>query len=303
MEVSELFINYIKYEKKFSEHTVREYSTDLKLFSEYLECSTNGTINLLTVRAKDIRGWLLSLLNKKESKTTIHRRISTLKSFYKYHIKCGNISKNPTQQVLLPKKTVRNPSFLEEKQINNLFEDVEFPDTFEGMRDREIIMLFYLTGIRRAELISLKKEDFDPVRNNIKVTGKRNKQRILPLPFWYSKHFEEFIKNMEEYFAANTENQIETKNDYIFVTKKGKQIYERLVYSVVRKYLTQVTTMLKRSPHTLRHTFATHLLNAGADLNAIKELLGHTSLAATQVYTHNSFEKLKKTYKQTHPRS
>ena len=290
----ELFIKYIQYERKFSEHTVREYENDISLFEEFLRTSLSN-VDPFTATSKDVRAWVLYLLNKGESKTTIHRRISTLKSFYKYYIKNGSISKNPAQNVLLPKKPKRIPYFLEEAQIDNLFAAIDFPDTFQGERDKMIIMMLYLSGIRRAELMSIKKTDFDSNRNNIIVTGKRNKQRVLPLPQWFSFHLGEYIKIRDKTFGLD--------NDYLFVTDKGKPLYDKFVYLVVRKYLDQITTMLKRSPHTLRHTFATHMLNAGADLNAIKELLGHSSLAATQVYTHSSFEKLKKTYKQTHPRS
>lgn len=264
------------------------------MFEDFLHvCLSNADI--YHARSKDVRAWVLYLLDKGECKTTIHRRISTLKSFYKYHIKNSGILKNPAKDVLLPKKNKRIPSFLEESQVDKLFKNVDFPDTFAGERDKIIIMLLYLTGIRRAELISIKKTDFDAIRNNIVVTGKRKKQRTIPLPQWFGLYMTEYIKKRDETF--------ESKNNCIFVTNKGKPLYDKFVYLVVRKYLDQITTMLKRSPHTLRHTFATHMLNAGADINAIKELLGHSSLAATQVYTHNSFEKLKKTHKQAHPRN
>jgi integrase/recombinase XerC len=289
------YIKYIQFERKFSEHTIREYSTDITLFTRFLNETSANEINPLSATSKNVREWLLFLLERQESKTTIHRRVSSLKSFYKYHMRCGNSTKNPAQNVLLPKKQKQLPSFLEEKQVEQLsLQDVP-TDNYPEARRNTILMLFYLTGIRRAELINIKINDLDRHRKYISVIGKRNRQRNIPLPDWFIQQLDTYIRLRTDTFGL--------ENNYLFLTDKGKPLYPKFVYLLVRESLDSITTMTKRSPHTLRHTFATHMLNAGADLNAIRELLGHTSLAATQVYTHNNFEKLKKTYKQTHPRS
>ncbi|MGI6479732.1 MAG: tyrosine-type recombinase/integrase [Salinivirgaceae bacterium] len=293
-EALEQYIKHIRFERKFSEHTVREYTSDIKLFIEFLN-ETNNNKEPLSATSKDVREWLLVLLEKKESKTTIHRRISSLKSFYKYHIICGNIKKNPALNILLPKKQKQLPSFLEESQIDSLSLSEFSTEDFPKMRTNTILSLLYLTGIRRAELINLKINDIDRDRKYISVLGKRNKQRNIPIPNW-------FVQQLDSYIHLRRKTH-GNENDYLFVTDKGKPLYPKFVYLLVRNSLDNVTTMTKRSPHTLRHTFATHMLNAGADLNAIRELLGHTSLAATQIYAHNNFEKLKKAHKQAHPRN
>jgi len=293
-EALEQYTKHIRFERKFSEHTVREYTSDIKLFIGFLN-ETNNNKEPLSVTSKDVRGWLLSLLEKKESKTTIHRRISSLKSFYKYHIICGHIKKNPAQNILLPKKQKQLPSFLEESQVDALSLSELPTEDFSEMRKNTIISLLYLTGIRRAELINLKINDIDRDRKYISVLGKRNKQRNIPIPDWFMQYLDCYIRLRRKTHG--------NENDYLFVTDKGKPLYPKFVYLLVRNTLDNVTTMTKRSPHTLRHTFATHMLNAGADLNAIRELLGHSSLAATQIYAHNNFEKLKKAHKQAHPRN
>ncbi len=289
------YIKYIQYERKFSDYTIREYSTDIELFAKFLAETCGNENGPLSASSKDVREWLVFLLEKQESKATIHRRVSSLKSFFKYHLRSGNVKKNPAQNILLPKKQQQLPNFLEEKQTENLFPLEIATDSYPVVRQNVIIMLFYLTGMRRAELINLKVSDINRQRKYLTVLGKRNKQRNIPLPDWFMQQLDIYTRLRMETFG--------NENNYLFLTDKGKPLYPKFVYLLVRASLQSVTTMTKRSPHTLRHTFATHLLNAGADLNAIKELLGHTSLAATQVYAHNNFEKLKQTYKHTHPRS
>jgi integrase/recombinase XerC len=203
---------------------------------------------------------------------------------------------NPMNKVISPKTEKKLPVFVEEKQMESLLEQIEFGNDYEGRRDKMILELFYFTGIRLSELISIKYTDIDHSQCTVKVLGKRNKERIVPLTKKFDELLKEYINFKEKEFEKN-------QNEYLFVTKKGEQIYTKLVYRIVHKYLESVTTIDKKSPHVLRHTFATHMLNNGADLNAIKEFLGHANLSATQVYTHNTFEKIKKVYKQTHPRA
>ncbi|HON18625.1 MAG TPA: tyrosine-type recombinase/integrase [Salinivirgaceae bacterium] len=294
MDAVEQYIKHIAFEKRYSDHTIREYKSDLKSFIEYIE-SYHTIQDPLAVSLKEIREWIFYLLEKNESIATIHRRLSALKSFYKYHLKCGNTSHNPAKNVILPKKNTPLPSFLDEKQTQQLFETQTIDWTnYKEVRDYMILAMFYMTGMRRAELIGLKIDDIDWANQSIKVLGKRNKQRIIPIPSW-------FIKQLEQYKKIRCEI-LKNENQHLFLTEKGKPLYPKLVYLIVRDYLTRITHQTRRSPHTMRHTFATQMLNAGADLNTIKELLGHSSLAATQVYTHNNFEKLKKSYKQAHPR-
>ncbi len=294
MDAVEVFIQHIQFEKRYSEHTVREYQSDITLFTEFLSVKFNQT-NPLTVSPMEIREWILYLLEKNESNSTIHRRISALKSFFKYHIKMGNAAKNPASNLLLPKKNTPLPSFLDEKQITQLFNIMEIDwANFPKARDYMILTTFYLTGIRRSELINLKIDDINLQNHTIIVTGKRNKQRIIPVPHWY-------INQVQKYLVLRREIATTAPN-VLFLNNRGKPLSPKFVYQIVRNHLTLVTHQNRKSPHTMRHTFATHMLNSGADLNTIKELLGHSSLAATQIYTHNNFEKLKKSYKQSHPR-
>ncbi|MDY0280148.1 MAG: tyrosine-type recombinase/integrase [Salinivirgaceae bacterium] len=289
------YIKYIEFERKFSIHTIREYTYDIQLFETFIAEKSSNSKNPLLATKKDVREWLLLLLKKNEKSSTIHRRISSLKSFYRFHIKIGNISKNPASNTLLPKKQQHLPSFINEKQATQII-PADTPINDIGLlRNNTIIQLLYLTGIRRSELINLKITDIDLNRKYITVLGKRNKMRNVPIPDW-------FVNHLSHYIARRQEEPSEEKNA-LFITDKGKPLYPKFVYLVVRNALEQITTMEKKSPHTLRHSFATHMLNNGADLNSIKEILGHSSLAATQIYTHNNFEKLKSTYKQTHPRN
>jgi integrase/recombinase XerC len=289
------YIDYIKLEKRYSTHTVDAYSTDLFQFSEYIELIYS--LDILAADFSMLRSWIVNLNAQEVSKRSINRKITSLRSFYKYHISRENIDFNPAAKVSLLKTDKKLPVFVEEEGMENLLDNVEFPDTYIGQLDRTIIELFYSTGIRLSELVNLRNDQIEWRANQIKVLGKRNKERIIPLT-------NSMVEQMRIYNNHKINNLGEGGNDvYFFLTEKNKKIYEKLVYRKIKLYLSLVTTISKKSPHVLRHTFATHLLNKGADLNAIKEMLGHASLAATQVYTHNSIEKLKNVYKHAHPRA
>lgn len=284
------FLNYISKEKKFSIHTQKAYESDLNEFALFLE--QHFEISLTEANHKIIRTWFASLLDFGLAPRTIHRKASTLKSFYKYLLSINTIESTPMDLVPLPKLDKKLPAYVEEVHMEELLNDIEFSEDFNGYRDKLIIDLFYQTGIRRAELIGLKLKDVNLTENQIKVLGKRNKERIIPISHGLSE-------TIKQYLTYRIPSEVEN----LFVTSKGKQLYPKLVYKVVNDNLSKVTTLSKKSPHILRHSFATHMLNHGAELNSIKELLGHVDLSATQVYTHNSMEKLKSIYKQAHPRA
>ena len=293
MEYKDSFLKYLSFEKNYSVHTVKSYANDLNQFHTF--CNEQKIENFLTSDHKTIRLWIVSLMEKEVTPRSINRKLSTLKTFYKYLIRKGVVDINPVNKVIAPKSSRQIPVFVEEKQINTLLDDYEFGNDFTGQRNKLILDLLYGTGIREAELINLKDNDINTYNNSIKVLGKRNKERVVPVtPI--------IISSVEEYIKVRN-NAVTEREDYLFITEKGKRIYPKLVYRVVTSYLTMVTTLDKKSPHVLRHTFATHMLNRGADLNAIKELLGHANLSATQIYTHNTFEKLKSIYNQAHPRA
>jgi len=230
------------------------------------------------------------------SSLTINRKISTLKTFYKFLIREGYVTINPMDKVTAPRLSKKIPTFVDEQHINNLLDDFSFGDDFPGIRNKTIIEMFYNTGMRLSELIELKTADVNLIEGTIKVLGKRNKERIIPI-------HQSFVNTLKQYLEKKDAQYPSLQHNYFFVTDKGNKLYEKFVYRIVNKYLKFVSTIEKKSPHILRHTFATHLLNKGADLNAIKELLGHANLSATQIYTHNTFEKLKSIYKQAHPRA
>lgn len=289
----EAFLNYIKYEKRYSQNTFISYAKDLDQFSTFCEINDK---QLLNADHKLIRSWIISLIDNQISSRTINRKISALKSFYKFLIREGNLKSNPLDKVLTPKITKELPSFVKENEMNLLLDGEYFSNDFEGKRDRLIIELFYATGIRLIELINIKISDIDENGLAIKVLGKRNKERIIPVT-------SQIVSLFRTYFEERKAVLNDSKSNFVFLTKNGEKVYTKLVYRVVNRYLTYISTIKKKSPHVLRHTFATHMLNKGADLNAIKELLGHANLAATQVYTHNTFEKLKSIYNQAHPRA
>ena len=295
MDHRDSFLQYLSIEKRYSRNTVRAYGDDLDDFLAFL--NSDGIIfDPTLIDSKHIRSWIVSMMDGGMAASSVHRKISCLRSFFKYMRKQGVILKDPMEKVVLPRKKKILPVFVDESAMSRLFEGLDFGDDFPGRRNRIIIEMFYLTGMRRAELINLRDTDVDWDRKAIRVLGKRNKERMVPL-------LDDFMNEMVLYFKVREEQGFDKSGGWIFVTDRGNKLYEKFVYNLVKRYLSIVTTIEKKSPHVLRHTFATHMLNRGADLNSIKELLGHANLAATQIYTHNTFEKLKEIYKQAHPRA
>ena len=284
------FITYLSSEKRFSEHTIKSYTTDLKQFTFFLSAEFQIIDEINEISFQIIRTWIASLLEKGINPRSVNRKISTLKTYFKFLIREGEIIENPMMKVVAPKSKKRLPIFIEEDQIASLLNEVQFEIGFIGQRNKLIIELFYVTGIRLSELINIKISDVDFNNQSIKVLGKRNKERIIPLSSNVVNDLNNFIENNQQ-------------NKYLFTNLDGKKLYTKLVYRLVNKYIGKISSVNKKSPHILRHTFATHMLNNGADINAIKELLGHANLSATQVYTHNTIEKLKTVYKQAHPRA
>jgi integrase/recombinase XerC len=289
------FLNYLQYEKRYSAHTVQSYSVDLRQFVEFCN-PTPGSFNAIGVDTKVIRQWVVFLLDNAYSGKSVNRKLSSLRNFFRYLQSQKMITDNPVNGIVSPKSNKRLPIFVDEGAIDFLFDEVDFGDGFEAERDRLILEILYSTGIRLSELTGLTENSFDRVGHSIKVVGKRNKERIVP----YSKSLENqigvYLKSRDEVIGSRGSGSF-------FVTSKGKAIYPKLVYRTVNHYLSLVSTIKKKSPHVLRHSFATHMLNNGADLNAIKELLGHSGLSATQVYTHTIFNKLKDIYNHAHPRA
>jgi len=294
MSYKESYLNYLRYEKRYSVHTIRSYETDLDQFLEFLENSDSGDIAEIDFRG--VRAWIVSLMEKGISGRSVNRKITTLRSFFKFLMREQVIDKSPMDKIVPPKTTKQLPHFVEQDKMETLLDDYEFGDDFNGVRNRLLIDVLYITGMRLAELINLTISSINMNDLSIKVLGKRNKERLIPFNPAYADVFKKYLALRKETFP-----QID--HDYFFVTNKGARLYEKFVYRVVNRYLRFVTTMDKKSPHILRHTFATHMLNRGADLNAIKEILGHANLSATQIYTHTTFEKLKTIYKQAHPRA
>jgi integrase/recombinase XerC len=257
---------------------------------------TFGQMELRQINSSMIRSWLASLKEGGMESKSINRKISALKSFFKFLIREGNLQTSPMVTIISPKNKKRLPQFVDEKDVNVLFTYVEFPDDWEGKTDRLLLQLLYNTGMRQAELGALKEMHVDKSNRVIKVLGKGNKERVIPVSI-------ELMNSLLSYISEKKVAFEKFDNEHVLVNAKGKKLYPKYVYNKVRKYLSQVTTIDKKSPHVLRHTFATHLLNNGAELNAVKELLGHSSLAATQVYTHNTIEKLKDVYKKAHPKA
>jgi integrase/recombinase XerC len=292
IESIQQFTTYLKLEKRYSSHTTLAYQTDLEQFLQFLIIQFELD-NLNKATTQMIRSWLASLMELNVTPRSVIRKISTLKSFYKYLLRNELIEKSPMDKISSPKTSKKLPVFVENASIEKLFEsnfDL-FEDSQEGKRDKLILLTFYSTGIRLSELRSLKISDIDLYKQQIKVFGKRNKERIIPITA-------ELTNELGAYL--NEKNNV---GAFLFEDKSGEQLSPRLIYGLVHKYLSLVSTIEKRSPHVLRHTYATHLLNKGAELNGIKELLGHANLSATQVYTHNSIERLKSVYKNKHPRA
>jgi len=288
------FLDYLKFEKRYSKHTVISYQTDLISFFDYIVMQY-GETTLSQLSHIYIRSWLASLKEEGLTAKTINRKISSLKSFFKYQLKIGVIRQTPMAKIVSPKNERRLPNFVADKDMKVLFDHVEFPDTWQGKTERLLMLLFYNTGMRLSEIINLKDIQVNSSSHTLKILGKGNKERIVPV----SPQISSAIKN----YQAERNHLIVERDDFVFLTPKGRGLSPRSVYSSVKKYLSLVTTIEKRSPHVLRHTFATHLTNNGAELNAVKELLGHSSLAATQIYTHNTIDDLKNIYKKAHPKA
>ncbi|MFA6946340.1 MAG: tyrosine-type recombinase/integrase [Pedobacter sp.] len=290
----EQFIQYLKFEKRFSPNTVTAYQKDLGQFLDFIDAKEADWLN---ITHQQVRGWMVGLMDQGNEAKTINRKISSLRSFYKFLQRNEWIETNPMIHVRAPKIPGRLPVVITEQKMDKLLDGgFVFRDDFSGLRDRLIIELLYGTGIRLAELVGLKDGDVDSYEQQIRVLGKRNKQRIIPIHSSLSKL-------IADYKRQKLNQNFDTKGAALIVTDNGRDVYPKFVYRTVKLVLSAVSTHDKKSPHILRHSFATSLLNRGADLNAIKELLGHSSLAATQVYTHNSVEKLKSIYKQAHPKA
>ena len=289
----EAFLEYLEFEKKYSKNTIQAYKTDLIAFKDFCEVEFDQ-VDLENVHYNQIRTWIVSLVNNNISNRSVNRKISSLKTFYKFLQKIGEIETNPlsSHKALKVQKKIQTP--FDQNEVKEVLELIREGSDFESVRDRLIVEMLYSTGMRRVELINVKEKDIDHTSKTIKVLGKRNKERYVTiLPSVY--------KTLEEYLSKKKE--LETVDvEVLFVTKKGVKIYETLVYRIINLYFSRVSTKAKKSPHILRHAFATHLLNNGASLNSVKELLGHSSLASTQVYTHNSLEQIKKVYNKAHPR-
>jgi len=293
MDYQESFISYLQYEKRSSSHTVTAYKNDLDQFLRYY-AEMVGEFNVCAVDSKSIRGWVVTLMQNGINPSSVNRKVTSLKSFFRYLQKQKIVTENPVTAVPLPKKKRKLPGFVEENRLNQLLDNDFFSDDFIGTRNKLIITLFYGTGIRLSELLGLKDTDIDTTVSQIKVLGKRNKERIIPYPSNINLLLDEYWQKRRSLFGTNSE--------CLLLTEKGAPVYAKLVYRVVKSELGKVTLLEKKSPHVLRHTYATHLMNHGADLNAVKELLGHANLAATQIYTHTTFKKVHEIYKQAHPR-
>lgn len=290
------FIKYISLEKRYSKHTVKAYTNDLEDFFAYFEkdyeVKQPGEISHTMLRS-----WIVKMMEEKYDTKSINRKLTTLRSFYKYLMRQGKVNANPMIKVQGPKNSKRLPVFVEKDKMNQLFSNStdESKNDFESLRNRLILEMFYATGMRLSELIHLKSADIDRGKKILKVLGKRNKERMIPMT-------NSLLALTEDYIRLCEREQRAGEGGVLFMNEKGKKLYPKFIYRLVVKNLSEVTTLDKKSPHVLRHTFATHMLNNGADINAIKEILGHANLSATQIYTHNTIEKLKNIHSQAHPR-
>lgn len=288
------FYKYLEFERRSSVHTVTAYRNDIRQFCDFLDDVKIHSWGNIT--SKTIRQWMVNMLDEGISARTVTRKISTLKVLFRFLIREGELEANPAEKVITPKIPKRLPVFVKEAEMDYLLDQVDFGSDHTGMRNKLIIDLFYFTGMRLSELVELKIKQIDFGNDLIKVLGKGSKERIVPFT-------RELKQSITDYISMRNATFPEAKSEILFLTDKGMPIYQKLVYRVVNRYLSQVCTLTKKSPHVIRHSFATALLNRGADLNAIKELLGHANLAATEVYTHNSYEKLNSIYEQAHPRA
>lgn len=295
MDLKDSFLNYLRYERNYSPCTLRSYEDDLNAFEAFYK-SLDDQLTWECVDQDVIRQWMVSMMEQGHKETSVNRRLSALRSFYRYALKRHLLEKDPSHLLQGPKKRKPLPYFLKESEMDRLLDDGIFPDNLDGVRDRLILSMFYQTGIRLSELTGLNKEDVDEARSQIRVFGKRNKERIVPFG-------DDLLRLIKQYVELRASCVEQSGSPAFFVTKKGTRVSNAFVAGKVRNYLAQVTTLKKRSPHVLRHTFATVMLNHDADLESVKELLGHESLSTTEVYTHTTFEELKKVYKQAHPRA
>ena len=288
------FLDYLRYERNYSDCTIKAYSKDLDQFEAYIRMNLEGKFVPAEIDADIIRNWIVFLLDEKISPVSVNRKLSSLKSFFKFLMKQGVISADPLRLINGPKTKKPLPYFVKEKEMDLLLDADGFDEDFEGIRNRLVLEMFYDTGMRRSELVGVKNSDVDFDAMLIKVTGKRNKQRLIP--------FAEGLKNLMLAYTEVRNREVGAESEWFFVRKDGTQLSVGIVYNIVKKKLSEIPTLSKRSPHVLRHSFATSMLNNGAELNAVKELLGHSSLASTSVYTHTTFEELKKVY-HAHPRA
>lgn len=294
MLLTDSFLDYLQYERNYAVSTVECYRAAVLELQKFGEESL-GDLTPSDVDAELVREWIASLMDKGCASTTINRKLSSVRAYYRFLLRKGEVAVDPLQKITGPKKKKRLPTFLRENEMNRLLDDVDFGEGFEGCRDHMIIEMFYATGMRLSELIGLDDKDVDFSASLIKVTGKRNKQRLIPFD-------KELGQSMQEYVNVRNE-AVPIRSEAFFVRKNGKRLYCSIVSCLVKRNLSKVVTVKKKSPHVLRHTFATAMLNNGADLSSIKELLGHESLATTEIYTHTTFEELKKVYNQAHPRA
>lgn len=288
------FLDYLRYERNYSEKTVSAYAEDILQLEEFAKEEV-GEFNPAEVKSDLVREWIVSLMDKGYTSTSVNRKLSSLRSFYKYLLKQGVVEVDPLRKISGPKNKKPLPSFLKEGEMNRLLDETDFGEGFKGCRDHLVIGMFYATGMRLSELIDLDDKDVDFSASLLKVTGKRNKQRLIPFG-------DELRDAMLAYVDVRNE-AVSERSEAFFVRENGERLYKSLVYNLVKRNLSKVVTLKKRSPHVLRHTFATTMLNNEAELGAVKELLGHSSLATTEIYTHTTFEELKKVYKQAHPRA
>ena len=292
--LKEAFLDYLRLERNYSERTIVSYGTDLREFEGYLE-KTEAELDFTKVHADVVRNWISELMDEGRTATSVNRKLSSLRSFYRFLLRRKEITVNPMLKIVGLKKKKPLPSFVREKDMNRLLDGLSFDEGFEGCRDRTILEMFYATGMRLSELIGLDEVDVDLSARLIKVTGKRNKQRLIPFGDELAEDLLIYIKVRNDAFPDGVEA--------FFIRKNGKRMYPMQVYRIVKRNLSKVVTLKKKSPHVLRHTFATAMLNDNAELRAVQALLGHESLATTEVYTHTTFEELKKVYEQAHPRA
>ena len=292
--LKEAFLDYLRLERNYSERTIVSYGTDLREFEGYLE-KTEAELDFTKVHADVVRNWISELMDEGRTATSVNRKLSSLRSFYRFLLRRKEITVNPMLKIVGLKKKKPLPSFVREKDMNRLLDGLSFDEGFEGCRDRTILEMFYTTGMRLSELIGLDDVDVDLSARLIKVTGKRNKQRLIPFGDELAEDLLIYIKVRGDAFPDGVEA--------FFIRKNGKRMYPMQVYRIVKRNLSKVVTLKKKSPHVLRHTFATAMLNDNAELRAVQALLGHESLATTEVYTHTTFEELKKVYEQAHPRA